>query len=68
MWIIENHQHLTYIVSKYLNLFQKIVADAALDAKVNAQLLNVLRQDEDHVIALPCPESFYLKGLEVAVN
>ena len=23
MWIIENHQHLTYIVSKYLNLFQK---------------------------------------------
>lgn len=51
-----------------LNLFQKIVADAALDANVNAQLLNVLRQDEDHVIALPCPESFYLKGLEIAVN
>ena len=51
-----------------LNLFQKIVADAALDAKVNAQLLNVLRQDEDHVIALPCPESFYLKGLEIALN
>ena len=51
-----------------MNLFQKIVADAALDAKVDAQLLNVLRQDEDHVIALPCPESFYLKGLEVAVN
>ena len=51
-----------------LSLFQKIVADAAIDAKVNAQLLNVLRQDEDHVIALPCPESFYLKGLEIAVN
>lgn len=50
-----------------LNLFQKIVADAALDAKVDARLMNVLRQDEDHCVALPCPESFYLKGLDIAI-
>ncbi len=49
------------------SLFQKICADAALDAGVNAQLISTLRQDEDHVVALPCPESFYLKGLELAV-
>lgn len=49
-------------------LFQKIVADAALDAKVDAQLVSVLRQDIDHVISLPCPESFYLKGLELIIS
>lgn len=49
-------------------LFQKICADAALDAGVSTQVISALRQDEDHVIALPCPESFYLKGLEIAVN
>ena len=49
-------------------LFQKIVADAALEAGVEAQVVSALRQDDDHVIALPCPESFYLKGLEIAVS
>ncbi|MGN0902838.1 MAG: class I SAM-dependent rRNA methyltransferase, partial [Succinivibrio sp.] len=48
-------------------LFQKIVADAALDAKVDGRIISTLRQDEDHVISLPCPETFYLKGLEIAV-
>lgn len=48
-------------------LFQKIVADAALDAKVDARLISTLRQDCDHVISLPCPETFYLKGLDVVV-
>lgn len=49
-------------------LFQKIVADAALDANVNAQIITTLRQDCDHVVASSCPESFYLKGLEIRVN
>jgi len=46
-----------------MELFQKIVADAALDAKVNAQILEKLHQAADHPIALNFPESEYLKGL-----
>lgn len=49
-------------------LFQKIVADAAIDAGVDGRVMGTLRQDEDHVIALPCPETFYLKGLHIAVR
>lgn len=48
-------------------LFQKIVADAAIDAGVDGRVLCTLRQDEDHVVSLPCPETFYLKGLDIAV-
>lgn len=48
-------------------LFQKITADAALEAGVTAQIRAALRQDCDHTISLPCPESFYLKGLDVEV-
>ena len=48
-------------------LFQKIVADAAIDADVDGRVLGTLRQDEDHVVSLPCPETFYLKGLDIAV-
>lgn len=48
-------------------LFQKIVADAAIDAGVDSRVLGTLRQDEDHVVSLPCPETFYLKGLDIAV-
>lgn len=48
-------------------LFQKIVADAAIDAGVDGRVLGSLRQDEDHVVSLPCPETFYLKGLDIAV-
>lgn len=49
------------------DLFQKIVADAAIDAGVDGRVLGTLRQDEDHVVSLPCPETFYLKGLDIAV-
>ncbi len=45
------------------NLFQKIVADAALDAGVEAQIISYLSQGEDHPIALNFPEGEYLKGL-----
>jgi 23S rRNA (cytosine1962-C5)-methyltransferase len=44
-------------------LFQKIVADAALDAKRDAQILRRLGQAPDHPTALNFPEGNYLKGL-----
>ena len=46
-------------------LFQKIVAGAALDAKVNTQIIGHLDQSADHPIALNFPEGSYLKGLIV---
>jgi 23S rRNA (cytosine1962-C5)-methyltransferase len=45
------------------NLFQKIVADAALDASVNAVVLDKLNQGPDHPVGLNFPEGEYLKGL-----
>ncbi len=44
-------------------LFQKIVAGAALDAGVDAQIVEHLAQAPDHPIALNFPEGAYLKGL-----
>ena len=44
-------------------LFQKIVAGAALDAGVDAQIVEHLSQAEDHPVALHFPEGAYLKGL-----
>jgi 23S rRNA (cytosine1962-C5)-methyltransferase len=49
-------------------LFQKIVADAALDAGVDAQIVRQLSQAPDHPIALNFPEGEYLKGLICQVN
>lgn len=49
-------------------LFQKIVADAALDAGVNAQIISWLHQDEDHPVGLSFPEAEYLKGLIALKN
>lgn len=45
------------------DLFQKIVAGAALDAGVEAQILEHLEQASDHPVALNFPEGAYLKGL-----
>ena len=45
------------------DLFQKIVADAALDARRDAQIIKGLTQAEDHPIGLGFPEARYLKGL-----
>lgn len=45
------------------DLFQKITADAALDAGRKARITGFMNQAEDHVIALNFPESMYLKGL-----
>jgi 23S rRNA (cytosine1962-C5)-methyltransferase len=44
-------------------LFQKILAGAALDAAVDAQVLRRLSQAPDHPVLLSFPESAYLKGL-----
>jgi 23S rRNA (cytosine1962-C5)-methyltransferase len=44
-------------------LFQKIVAGAALDAGVEAQIVEHLSQAADHPVALNFPEGYYLKGL-----
>jgi len=45
------------------SLFQKIVAGAALDANVDAQIIEHLSQGADHPISLHFPEGSYLKGL-----
>ncbi|MGE5072515.1 MAG: class I SAM-dependent rRNA methyltransferase [Anaerolineae bacterium] len=45
------------------SLFQKIVASAALDAGVDARLIEHLSQAADHPVALEFPEGTYLKGL-----
>lgn len=44
-------------------LFQKIVAGAAVDAGVDARIVERLAQGPDHPVALNFPEGAYLKGL-----
>jgi len=44
-------------------LFQKIVAGAALDAHADGQIIGHLTASGDHPVALNFPESDYLKGL-----
>ncbi len=46
-----------------MDLFQKVVADAALDAGKQVQFIERLCQASDHPIASNYPESYYLKGL-----
>jgi 23S rRNA (cytosine1962-C5)-methyltransferase len=50
------------------DLFQSIVAGAAQDANVNAQIIEYLHQDVDHPVALSFPEGAYLKGLVIHVS
>jgi 23S rRNA (cytosine1962-C5)-methyltransferase len=44
-------------------LFQKIVSDAALDAKRELQIVKWLNQPPDHPVRLNFPQGKYLKGL-----
>lgn len=46
-----------------IDLFQKIVAGAAVDAAVDAQIIERLFQGRDHPVGLHFPEGAYLKGL-----
>lgn len=50
------------------DLFQKIVADAALDAKREACVLRRLGQAADHPTLLSFPEATYLRGLVCRVG
>lgn len=47
-------------------LFQKIVAGAAADARADASIVHKLTAGVDHPVALAFPEGEYLKGLVVA--
>ena len=49
------------------SFFQKVVADAALDAGVHAKIEKHLWQDADHPVALNFPEGSYLKGFQIRV-
>jgi len=51
-----------------IELFQKIVAGAALDAGVDARMLRRLGASADHPVLLDFPEGEYLKGLVCAVG
>jgi 23S rRNA (cytosine1962-C5)-methyltransferase len=56
---------MTYSCSGGVNadLFQKVVAGAALDAGVDAQILRRLGPGVDHPVSVHFPEGDYLKGL-----
>jgi 23S rRNA (cytosine1962-C5)-methyltransferase len=49
------------------DLFQKIIAGAALDAGVDAQIVKKLYAAPDHPVLLSFPEGAYLKGLLLRV-
>jgi len=50
------------------DLFQKIIAGAALDAGVDAQIMHHLHASADHPVLLNFPEGAYLKGLVLRVS
>ena len=56
---------LTFSCSGLLDagLFQKVVADAALDAGREVQFIERLSQAPDHPVSSNYPEGYYLKGL-----
>ena len=60
----------TYSCSGGVNddLFQKIVAGAALDAGIDGQILFRLHAAADHPVLLSFPEGAYLKGLAIRVT
>jgi len=51
-----------------LEMFQKIVADSALDAGRSARIVRRLSGAADHPVALNFPEGEYLKGLLVQAD
>jgi 23S rRNA (cytosine1962-C5)-methyltransferase len=51
-----------------LEMFQKIIADSALDAGRGARIVRRLAGAADHPVALNFPEGEYLKGLLVQVD
>ena len=61
---------LTFSCSGLLDagLFQKVVADAALDAGKSCHFVERLQQAADHPISSNYPEGYYLKGLVCQIN
>lgn len=61
---------LTYSCSGLMdnNLFQKIIADAALDAHRSVQFIERFMQAADHPVDSAYPEGFYLKGFACYVK
>jgi 23S rRNA (cytosine1962-C5)-methyltransferase len=61
---------LTYSCSGLMdnNLFQKIIADAALDAKREVKFIERFSQASDHPLDSAYPEGFYLKGFACLVQ
>ena len=51
-----------------IELFQKIVAGAAQDAKIEARIVRRLSAAADHPVLLDFPEGEYLKGLVCQVG
>ena len=51
-----------------IELFQKLVAGAALDAGVDARMVRRLNASADHPVLLDFPEGEYLKGLVCAIG
>jgi 23S rRNA (cytosine1962-C5)-methyltransferase len=51
-----------------IELFQKIVAGAAVDARIDAQIIERLGPSADHPVLLSFPEGDYLKGLLVRLG
>jgi 23S rRNA (cytosine1962-C5)-methyltransferase len=60
----------TYSCSGGINdeLFQKIIAGAALDANVTAHIVHKLQAAPDHPVLLSFPEGAYLKGLLLRIG
>ncbi len=60
---------MTYSCSGHMtpDLFQKVVADALIDAGRDGQIIEFLTQAPDHPVGTPYPEGLYLKGLVVRV-
>jgi len=50
------------------DLFQKIIAGAALDAGVDARIEHWLHASADHPVVMNFPEGEYLKGLVLQVQ
>jgi 23S rRNA (cytosine1962-C5)-methyltransferase len=49
-------------------LFQKIVADAALDSGREVRIIKQLTQSSDHPVSTNFPEGLYLKGIVCSVQ
>ncbi|HBT14094.1 MAG TPA: 23S rRNA (cytosine(1962)-C(5))-methyltransferase RlmI, partial [Erwinia persicina] len=49
------------------DLFQKIIADAAIDAQRDVQFIEQFRQAADHPVIASYPEGMYLKGFACRV-